>query len=407
MRREEILETAASLFATSGMRTTLQEIADTCGILPGSLYHHFESKDTIVVELVHRYRDDLDRIAKEARDGLHEADQRPVETRVIELGGSIAECAIRHRAALLLTLYEPPSVAGDQLVDLYRQTPTACVDAMLEILKAGRDAGEIRAHVDLSLLAERLCDSVFNIGVGVWHRSHAALGLPAQKCRVLLHGVAVRVPKKTVLNRSAAMHAAQTAIDEWGEGRTDGQASYLRIVARAEFARRGFEATTVRDVARAADVSTGTVYRIFGSKDELLVSIMQDWADDVTRGWKAVLRSPSTPLEQLDALLWVNINMADHFRDQLKIHMAWLRQSPPKSVDIGLPFGALVNELKKLILAGEQADELEVEGGSPLNRARSLFELVLMPVDLVRRAGPAAAHTFARESVLRGALASH
>ena len=38
-RRAEILDTAARLFASSGMRTSLKQIADACGILPGSLYH--------------------------------------------------------------------------------------------------------------------------------------------------------------------------------------------------------------------------------------------------------------------------------------------------------------------------------------------------------------------------------
>ena len=60
-RREQILETAASLLASSGIRTSLKEIGDACGILPGSLYHHFESKDALIIELVQRYRDELDR----------------------------------------------------------------------------------------------------------------------------------------------------------------------------------------------------------------------------------------------------------------------------------------------------------------------------------------------------------
>ena len=66
-RRTEILQTAASLIATSGLRTSLQEIADAAGILPGSLYHHFESKEAILVELLRRYHADLDRIAEHAR----------------------------------------------------------------------------------------------------------------------------------------------------------------------------------------------------------------------------------------------------------------------------------------------------------------------------------------------------
>ena len=65
-RRDEILDRASVLFASSGLHTSLQDIADACGILPGSLYHHFESKESIIVELVRRYRDELDRVAKEA-----------------------------------------------------------------------------------------------------------------------------------------------------------------------------------------------------------------------------------------------------------------------------------------------------------------------------------------------------
>src|SRR5262245_52071019 len=51
-RRSEILQTAAALIASSGLRTSLQEIADAAGILAGSLYHHFESKEAILIELI-------------------------------------------------------------------------------------------------------------------------------------------------------------------------------------------------------------------------------------------------------------------------------------------------------------------------------------------------------------------
>ncbi|MDT5008957.1 MAG: hypothetical protein QOH57_574, partial [Mycobacterium sp.] len=71
-RRTEVLQTAASLIASSGLRTSLQDIADAAGILPGSLYHHFESKEAILVELIRRYHDDLDRIGKAALEKLDE-----------------------------------------------------------------------------------------------------------------------------------------------------------------------------------------------------------------------------------------------------------------------------------------------------------------------------------------------
>src|ERR1700712_5236850 len=85
-RRTEILQTAASLIASSGLRTSLQEIADAAGILPGSLYHHFESKEAILVELIRRYHDDLDRIGKVALEKLDEPDSRPVSDQIVDLG---------------------------------------------------------------------------------------------------------------------------------------------------------------------------------------------------------------------------------------------------------------------------------------------------------------------------------
>src|ERR671918_1916981 len=59
-RREEILAIAAELFAEKGFATTtVREIADTAGILSGSLYHHFDSKESMVDEILRGFLDDL------------------------------------------------------------------------------------------------------------------------------------------------------------------------------------------------------------------------------------------------------------------------------------------------------------------------------------------------------------
>ena len=57
-RRELILATAAGMFARKGVRsTTVREIADAVGILSGSLYHYFNSKDEIAQEIVMDFLD--------------------------------------------------------------------------------------------------------------------------------------------------------------------------------------------------------------------------------------------------------------------------------------------------------------------------------------------------------------
>lgn len=59
-RRAELLGIAAELFAERGLRaTTVRDIADAAGILSGSLYHHFDSKESIVDEILRGFLDDL------------------------------------------------------------------------------------------------------------------------------------------------------------------------------------------------------------------------------------------------------------------------------------------------------------------------------------------------------------
>jgi AcrR family transcriptional regulator len=52
-RRGLILARAAQMFARKGFgATTVREIADAVGVLSGSLYHHFDSKDAIAEEIL-------------------------------------------------------------------------------------------------------------------------------------------------------------------------------------------------------------------------------------------------------------------------------------------------------------------------------------------------------------------
>ena len=52
-RRRELLDVAAKVFAAKGVsHTTVRDIAEAGGILSGSLYHHFDSKNQMVAEVL-------------------------------------------------------------------------------------------------------------------------------------------------------------------------------------------------------------------------------------------------------------------------------------------------------------------------------------------------------------------
>jgi AcrR family transcriptional regulator len=404
-RKDEILDTAARLFASSGMRTSLKQIADACGILPGSLYHHFESKDAIVVALIERYRTALDEVAEQAL-AQHEApDAPPVPDQLLALSTAIATGAARHRAAMLQGFYDPHSGASAELVRVAQRSPLAVETAMLELLRAGRTTGYIRAGIDLPTLAERLCQTMLYLGIAVQPDVRGADRLPELRCRIMLEGVAVDAPTDAALDRSKAFAAAQEVVSTWDKAELEEDERFvqLRTAARREFGRKGFEATTVRDIAAAAGMSTGSVYRLVGSKDELLTSIMGSFPARVQAGWRRVLATEATAVEKLDALMWIDVNVVDHFSDEYNIQLSWLRESPPSTSDVGQNFVTLMRDLKALLAEGKRAGELAVPGPSADMRAWALFDPMWMHEGIVRRVGAADALKLGRDSVVRGA----
>ncbi len=66
-RRDEIIAIAKKLFAERGyVSTSMRDIADATGLLPGSLYTHFKSKAQLVEEIVAVFYRDLIAAQKEA-----------------------------------------------------------------------------------------------------------------------------------------------------------------------------------------------------------------------------------------------------------------------------------------------------------------------------------------------------
>ena len=76
-------------------------------------------------------------------------------------------------------------------------------------------------------------------------------------------------------------------------------AARILTAAREEFAEHGWAGTTLRAVARAADVDPALVYHYFGSKEGLLDAATnppQKWLESVAKVW-------TTPIDQLGAAL--------------------------------------------------------------------------------------------------------
>ncbi len=404
-RRAEIMEIASSVIAASGLKTSLNQIADAAGILPSSMYHHFDSKEAIFVELLRKFHSDLDIVGQQALQRVQAPDERAPREVVGELCTAIAKCAANNRAALQMSFYEIPGTHRE-LLSLAQRQPTKIFEAMLEALRAARLNQYLRADVEVPILADRLCQSMLHVGLDVIRHRATAEETADTLCQIILGGVATKPPTDAALDSSAALAAADQAISSWVSAdkvqASDDRMAHIYQVARTEFGRKGYELTTTRDIAAAAGLSAATFNRLIKSKEQLLTAVMHGFDDKVSGGWDAVLKSDSTAVEKLDALIWININVLDRFSDEFRIQLAWMRQSPPNAPTPGKSFATRIRQIKSVLSEGERSGELRVETRSLEALARCVVDVMWIPDTILDSVGHQSARLLARDFLLRG-----
>jgi TetR/AcrR family transcriptional regulator, transcriptional repressor of bet genes len=83
----------------------------------------------------------------------------------------------------------------------------------------------------------------------------------------------------------------------------------------------GFAATTIAEIARRAEVSTGLVSFYFGDKDGLLEATLRHLARELARGVAMRLRDAATPRDRVQAVIDANLGESQF---QRRIGTVWL-----------------------------------------------------------------------------------
>jgi AcrR family transcriptional regulator len=98
------------------------------------------------------------------------------------------------------------------------------------------------------------------------------------------------------------------------------RAQVLRA-ARACIVAQGYERVTIRDVAAAAGVSTGTVVHYFGDKDTVLETALLDKVQDTGLVLRAAISGAATAWERLERLVEASLPASQDVRDEWRL---WL-----------------------------------------------------------------------------------
>jgi AcrR family transcriptional regulator len=155
-RRKELMEVAATVFAERGIASsTVRDIAERAEIWSGSLYHHFESKDQIVAEVV--------------RAGMDEWTAYQATT----IASNDGDAAATLRALIVGSIHwvaEHPSVAtilSNECRYLQENVLLADVNALyvknrhgwIRVIKNGKKAGTFRKDANADVVVRAIFDS--------------------------------------------------------------------------------------------------------------------------------------------------------------------------------------------------------------------------------------------------------
>jgi AcrR family transcriptional regulator len=186
-RRAELLAMAAELFAERGLRaTTVRDIADSAGILSGSLYHHFDSKESMVDEILRAFLDELFTRYRE----IIGRELRPRDTLEAVVIASFAAID-QHHAAVAIYQAEARRLVDQPRFGYIGERLGEFRTMWHDVLRAGVADGSFRPDLDVELSYRFLRDTVW-VGVS-WYRPGGKLRIDEiarQYLSIVLDGIA-------------------------------------------------------------------------------------------------------------------------------------------------------------------------------------------------------------------------
>jgi AcrR family transcriptional regulator len=149
-----VVQLAGELFAQKGYRaTTVREIAEAAGILSGSLYHHFDSKESIGDEILSGFINDVLADYRAAADSG--GSPRDVLEQIVR---STSHTLARHRPALAMLQNDWSYFSGQPRFGYLRKAVGEIERAWVTELERGKAAGLFRADLDARLTYRLLRD---------------------------------------------------------------------------------------------------------------------------------------------------------------------------------------------------------------------------------------------------------
>ena len=139
------------------------------------------------------------------------------------------------------------------------------------------------------------------------------------------------------------------------------------------FARKGFYATRVSEIAKAAGVADGTIYLYFENKDDVLISIFEDRITRLLAILEDVVHSEGSVEDRVRRIVELQLGLLEGQRDLAEVITVNLRQSSRLLKQYAAPLFTRYLDLMARVIADGQEEGTFRADIHPKVAARSLW----------------------------------
>lgn len=127
----------------------------------------------------------------------------------------------------------------------------------------------------------------------------------------------------------------------------------ILIAAAKLFRDRGYQATSMRDLAEAVDLKASSLYNHIGSKEEMLKEICIKNADKFTHGMRSIQIQNINPLEKIKSLIELHVGVAiSDYTSVISFNDEWRHLTEPSLTAFKEKRKFYENQFLEIIQAG-------------------------------------------------------
>jgi AcrR family transcriptional regulator len=341
---------ALKLFTKQGFHgTNIREIAERAGVSTGAIYTYYPSKETIFASLVRGYRSRIDdwrrHVGTKIKNPLSKSD-------LTGLAAEIRALLEDNPEYLLLIYIDVVEFQNQHFSETFHDVPQQFRQLLGPALRNVKDKGGWGGQDPAFVLASIYLYFFTHAGIEKLYRGNHHLGvsdeLAAERfVHLLSHGLWSVTPgnsaslragnKEPLSNRQiqALQKPARDRIDLmrllsgrlWSSppdmpsddaraktepmlfvphiarGRIDQNQLRIEAAALDLFTKQGFHSTRMREIAEKAEVSSGSIYTYYPSKEALFESLVKNYRSCMRSFRERVLRALENPFSKDDLRL--------------------------------------------------------------------------------------------------------